>query len=463
MTAGGQSAGAEESVPGPPTTPAAAPDAGAEALHEPLPETVRVRVVALAADALGRLQADTLPPSLRRVATFAPQRRARLAGSQIAGVLERDADFRKSVAEVVREGVPELADAVELGSAPPAADPVDLAALAYLLRPDGWVGLVTAATDAVDADRIGAEHRRASGEIDALRARLDQAEHELKELRARHREQLATLKAENADLRRRLGEARSRARDAQDEAQRALAEASETRTVAASTTAAGDAEVRRARQRLEELERELAGLRRTERSGRDAATVRARLLLDTVVEAAQGLRRELSLPAVEGAPADQVVAEVAGTGSSEPSGHGSLASDDPALLDGLLAMPKVHLVVDGYNVTKAGWPDLTLGQQRDRLLAGLGPVAARSGAEVTVVFDAAETADRPPVAKPRGVRVLYSPVGVIADDVIRDLVDAEPTGRVVVVVSSDREVVRDVAASGARPVSSAALVRLLAR
>ena len=54
-----------------------------------------------------------------------------------------------------------------------------------------------------------------------------------------------------------------------------------------------------------------------------------------------------------------------------------------------------------------------------------------------MVFDAAET--RPPlVHRPRGVRVLFSPAGVIADDVIRELVAAEPAGRAVVVVTSDR-------------------------
>ena len=49
----------------------------------------------------------------------------------------------------------------------------------------------------------------------------------------------------------------------------------------------------------------------------------------------------------------------------------------------------MHLIVDGYNVTKAAWPELSLERQRDRLLGGLAPMAARSGAEVTVVFDAA--------------------------------------------------------------------------
>jgi len=67
------------------------------------------------------------------------------------------------------------------------------------------------------------------------------------------------------------------------------------------------------------------------------------------------------------------------------------------------------------------------------------------------------------VNRPRGVRVLFSPVGVIADDVIRQLVAAEPQGRPVVVVSSDQAVVRDVKRAGARVVGSVVLSRLLAR
>ena len=166
---------------------------------------------------------------------------------------------------------------------------------------------------------------------------------------------------------------------------------------------------------------------------------------------------------MEGAPADAVEAHIAEHGTRAASGHGSMASDDPALLEQLLTLPRVHLVVDGYNVTKTAWPELSLERQRDRLLGGLAPLASRSGAEVTVVFDAAETRDRPLVNRPRGVRVLYSREGVIADDVIRELVAAEPTGRPVVVVTSDNAVVADVVRDGARACGAAALTRLLAR
>jgi predicted RNA-binding protein with PIN domain len=271
------------------------------------------------------------------------------------------------------------------------------------------------------------------------------------------------VKAENSDLRHKLGDARARVRTAEQVARRAENAAVEAEQSGAAVAAAGEAEIRRLRGRIEELERDLAKARRTERAERGGEALRARLLLDTLLDTAQGLRRELGLPAVEGSPADSVAAHVAEQGSRTSTGHGSLASDDPVLLDQLLTLPRVHLVVDGYNVTKTAWPDLSLEQQRDRLMRGLAPLAARSGAEVTVVFDAADTAQRPLVNKPRGVRVLFSPVGVIADDVIRELVAAEPEGRPLVVVSSDQEVVRDVLRAGARVAAATALSRLLER
>ena len=64
-------------------------------------------------------------------------------------------------------------------------------------------------------------------------------------------------------------------------------------------------------------------------------------------------------------------------------------------------------------------------------------------------------------AAPRGVKVLFSPQGVIADQVIGELVEAEPRGRVVLVVSDDREVQARAQRAGARAVPSAALVGLL--
>jgi predicted RNA-binding protein with PIN domain/phage shock protein A len=448
-------------VPDSPPDPLAA--SSSDALPGPLPEPVRARVVGLAAEALGRMDVEQLPPSLKKVATFAPVRRARLAGPQIAGAVAQDDGFRERLARQVRAELPELAAALDAGTAVPAADPVEVAAVAYLLRPDDWTERVLAAVEVMDAERVVAGHRQTADRVERLGVQLEQATEQLKEVRRRHREQVAELKEENADLRRKLGDARARARSAETAAEAAEARAQDVETASAARSTDQEAELRRLRGRVEQLDRDLAASRRAERTDRGSETLRARLLLDTMLETAQGLRRELALPAVEGAPADAVEAHVAEQGSRTSSGQGSLPVDDPALLDQLLALPRAHLVVDGYNVTKSAWPELSLERQRDRLLAGLAPLAARSRAEVTVVFDAGGTTDRPLVNRPRGVRVLYSPPGVIADDVIRELVAAEPQGRPVVVVSSDAEVVRDVRRAGARTVAATALSRLLAR
>jgi predicted RNA-binding protein with PIN domain len=59
--------------------------------------------------------------------------------------------------------------------------------------------------------------------------------------------------------------------------------------------------------------------------------------------------------------------------------------------------------------------------------------------------------------------VLFSRPDEIADDLIRRVVRAEPPGRPVVVVTSDRELAESVRRSGARTVASPALVRRLDR
>jgi len=189
--------------------------------------------------------------------------------------------------------------------------------------------------------------------------------------------------------------------------------------------------------------------------------MRTRLLLDALVEAGQGLRRELGLPPTAGTPAERLEAELLGAREAETAP--AVGPADAVLLERYLGLPRARLIIDGYNVSKTAWPSSTLEAQRARLMGALAPLVSRIGAETTVVFDAASSTTRPPVAAPRGVKVIFSPLGVIADDVIRDLVDVEPSGRTVVVVTSDAELARDVAKAGARPVASAALVALLAR
>jgi hypothetical protein len=59
--------------------------------------------------------------------------------------------------------------------------------------------------------------------------------------------------------------------------------------------------------------------------------------------------------------------------------------------------------------------------------------------------------------------VLFSEPGVLADDVIRELVAAEPAGRPLLVATSDRAVADSVRRRGAHPLPSSVLLDLLAR
>jgi predicted RNA-binding protein with PIN domain len=61
-------------------------------------------------------------------------------------------------------------------------------------------------------------------------------------------------------------------------------------------------------------------------------------------------------------------------------------------------------------------------------------------------------------ARRRLIRTVYSPEGVIADDVIRDEVRRLPATRAVVVVTNDAEIVADVKALGANVLPSNALI-----
>jgi predicted RNA-binding protein with PIN domain len=420
-----------------------------------LPDEVRHRVHALTAEVLPEVV--KLPPPLRKVADFAPARRARLGAGAMTAALESDEDFRQRVAVQVNGGLPRpLAAATELAGE---ESPVTAAALAWLLRPDGWEDALGAALARL-AERPRA---RDDAEVDRLRQQVESAEKATRDLRSRYREEVAGLKGENATLRRKLGEARSALRAAVAAAEQAGRAADELRGRADAAAAAAEKELRQLRARVARLEEEARAGRRAGRAERDESNLRARLLLDSVIDAAAGLRRELALPPASGTPGDRLEASLASEGTRDPSSAGSLGPASPALLEQYLALPRARLIVDGYNVSKSAWPASSLEDQRNRLLRGLAPVVARTRVEATVVFDAAASSARPVVATPRGVKVVFSPEGVIADRVIADLVAAEPEGRVVIVVSSDQEVARDASKAGARSVSAEALVGLLAR
>lgn len=118
------------------------------------------------------------------------------------------------------------------------------------------------------------------------------------------------------------------------------------------------------------------------------------------------------------------------------------------------------IIVDGYNVSKLAWPDRSLEQQRDALVARCENLARRHLARVTVVFDGDSVPGAHATVR-RSIRVVYSPAGTSADDVIRAEVDLLADDSPVVVVTSDRQIVDDVKLVGANVIASNAFIAVL--
>ncbi|BAL86650.1 hypothetical protein AMIS_14300 [Actinoplanes missouriensis 431] len=436
----------------------------ADFMPEPvLPEAVRQRITTLAAAALPGLPADEMPVPLRRVARFAPNRRARLGGRDIAAQLVADPLFRQRLGARVVTEAGDLGAAVTSGVAPAAADPVEVAALAYLARPAGWRELIDAAGDAVRAE---ADTAAIASQVRAAEQRAVRAEHDRTVARVeadKLRDELARVREELGQLREEARTATKALREAQAAQKRAADLLATEKGRAARAAQDHEAELRRLRARVADAEAAAASGKQTAKDARAVDDARLWLLLETIGQAASGLRRELAIGPADKLPADFVADAAADRpGAPERSRARAQDTDDPGRLDQLLALPRAHLVVDGYNVTKRGFADMSLEQQRKRLITGLGGIAAQTGDEITVVFDGAERVHGLPPA-PRGVRVLFSRKGMTADELIRQLVRAEPPGRPVVVVSSDREVADGVRRHGAYPMGADSLLRRLSR
>ncbi len=421
-----------------------------------LPAAVRVRLAEIAADAVGEITPVDIPPPVRPVARFAPTKRARLGAGPLLTGLRTCPPFRAAVTEWAREHRPAVLDLT-------APDPASAATAALLLADGAAVHYVELVRRREMDAALRAERDTAVQRAGRLEAELTRLRDELSRAEGNAGQVVGEREAELEKLLKRLREQGVRLREARDEATSARADAEQmrirTELERKSLTADRDRERERAdaeRTKARRAEADAQAARQAAREARQADEVRLALLVDTLDGAVTGLRRELALGGGSGPrPADLVRGA-----SAAQSAVGRVA--DPVALDRLLALPTVHLVVDGYNVTKTGYPDLPLVDQRERLVYQLAALAARTGAEVTLVFDGAGVVSVPSAA-PRGVRVLFSDPGVLADDVIRALVTAEPEGRPVVVVTSDRAVADSVRRRGAHPVPSAVLLARISR
>ena len=329
--------------------------------------------------------------------------------------------------------------AIAAGALPELVDPIGIL---WLQRPDGWeerAGRLVAemASEAADADLRTAlrreEKRRRAAEQVAVRLRADLSERDgfidtlqadVDGLRAdvvKAEDEAAALRAELVDVRIEARHARDREAAAKAKLAAALEGAVEPRAGAVGAAGAvGDDHDRP----VEPQGVEPAGVADAARAARELAG-----------------RLEALLPAER--PATSVRSE-----ARQPLRlpGGVIASSGEAA-EFLLRSDAVVLV-DGYNVAKLAWPSRSLEAQRTQLLDALENVARRFGSDIAVVFDGASVVGAH-AARRRLIRVVWSPEGVIADDVIRDEVRRLPTARAVAVITNDAEIVADVKALGA--------------
>ncbi len=331
---------------------------------------------------------------------------------------------------------------IAAGALPELVDPIGRL---WLQRPDGWEADLTQLVADAEADEFAAdaarllkkaERRREAAEQVAARSRAEIVA--LTEQIAERdvvidglRSDVQKLADEIVEIRSELIDTRNEARHARDREQAAL------QKLASAETACNEALAARG----------------------TAEEVRDDALADRALVAAE--RSELArLASAAAALADQLAAAAAppATGMPAPVKRkplampGGVVGSSTAAAEFLLRSG-ASVLVDGYNVAKLAWPSLDLEGQRVVLLDAIENLVKRFGSDITVVFDGADIVGAASEGR-RVVRVMFSPVGVIADDVIRDEVRRLPITRNVVVVTNDQQIIADVRAMGANTLSS---------
>jgi len=450
----------------------------------PVPDHLLVPLLEVAADTLRASDTDDVPPALRHLHGF--DRRGLMHGPgprQLRAALVRDEAFAARVIEAftARPSSSAVLDAWRDGDPADvvagAAARHDLPTLASVLwactppRAEFGLGLV------VERD---AQERRARGDAAADRARDRQLD-ELTEARRRADEARLAAEAEAAQTASKLRDERA-ARRAREE--RAEADAAE------------------ARRRVTELERLLAAVREEleaerVRAAREAGRVRAvqdevaRLRAELTAAAEQSERSPSRLDArdtralAEAAAAAHRAATILDTlarttamqgapGGARPARSmekpldrrvqphlpSGVLAESPGGLDAMLRTPDAVLIIDGYNVTKRGWPEASAADQRERLGIAATALNRRLGCRVLLVFDGDGITARPGIRR-GDVRVVFSDAGEEADEVVVREVAALPKRVPVVVASSDAWVREHARANGAVVVGADALVALV--
>ena len=306
-------------------------------------------------------------------------------------------------------------------------------------RRGGGRGACAAAARRGETGELRAERDAALSRVDKLTVELERLRGELTEARAQARTAGDQRDAEYQQLRRRVSEQGAKlraaldARDGGGAGRRRAARGPRRARGRAGRAGPGARPGRRRAAPRGPAAAEVAAARQAAREARQADEVRLSLLLDTLGGAVAGLRRELALGG--GGPAARRPRR---RGAGRPQRRGRrrpgrprraarrcrpCTSSSTATTSARPAIPTCRSPTSapGWWASSPRWP---------RAPASRSPSCSTGPGVVTA-----------PTRGSRGVRVLFSDPGVLADDVIRALVAAEPQGRPVVVATSDRAVV----------------------
>ena len=244
-------------------------------------------------------------------------------------------------------------------------------------------------------------------------ARLERQLATLQEELERHRSETAKVRDERAGERRHADRDLDRERQARQAAERALKDARR--------------ELRDREAEVAELARHLAKAESGHEDGAD----------EVEAQETTNARRRQPLKAPQG-----------------------LLDDDPKSLRAWLKTDGVHLLIDGYNVSKSvtGFAHLSLEDQRMRVIEVVNRLALKNGLTPVVVFDGAETAPGTR-RRMRGPSTVEYSAGEIADDHLIARLEGLPPDPVVL-VTDDRELQGRAAALGATIATSAQLLAL---
>lgn len=307
-------------------------------------------------------------------------------------------------------------------------------------RPEGWEQRIE------DLTPKPAAHTADAGELAALRERVERERAKAADARDEARKVKEEARRAVQGEQRRVTALERDLIATTEEVQRARAGAKEIEARAAADVEARDRAVRRERRDAQRARRERDDLKEQLRMARKEAT----RLRKTIRDLEKRLESARSKPQTrkqrpEDAPDKRLPLR-------PPPG---LFEDAPETLAAWLQTPNVHVLIDGYNVTKAeeGFGDLHLPEQRDRLIEEVARLGLRYDLVPTIVFDGSDVLPGTRRRKKLPVRVEYSKPDEIADDHLVARLRALPNDPVIV-VTNDRELQDRARAEGATVATS---------